>query len=345
MSLMERQIYALWMGKQSARGTPNTTPTHRFKHLGGGALQTNPEYGSETFSDATQFVDTYDWLNKLGGAGAPPISATPEELASILWVAHGGETTTAVTGPPAKTRHTFVPLPGLGHWSSWAQRQGSSVIDRTRFDDVMIGQFVVEGSTANKSVRITPSLVSLDPGVVLASDPTAVMPTKGGFLYTDGTSRFNVDGAVMRGHTQFTLTVNFDLQPVDTDDVTVYDFAIGNASVTLGVAAVMDAAGKAWWNQKVYGTTSPAANTKPLRSIPLPGSYAFDLRARDSTGAVNGDKFVFTCPSVRWTVPDAPEPDPQGGASELALSGSMRKTAGQPGYQIDIDCDAAAFTV
>lgn len=345
MSLMERQIYALWFGKQSAKGTPNTTPSHRAKWLGNGSLQSNPEYASETFSDATQFVDTQDWVNSLAGQGAPPLIGTPEELACGLWLAHGGETTTAVTGPPAKTKHTFVPLPGIGHWSSWAQRQGSSVIDRVRFNDCQISQYVIEGSTANKSVHFTPTIMSLDPGEVLASDPTAAMPTKAGFLYTDGTGRFTIDGAVFRGHTQFALTVNLDLQPVPTDDVVAQDLAIGNATVAIAVSVIMDAAGKAKWNQLMYGTATPAAGTKPLRTVPALGSYGFDLRARDNTGTATGDKFVLTMAGVRWTVPDAPEPDPQGGPSEVALAGSMRKVSGQPAYQIDIDCDAAAFTV
>jgi hypothetical protein len=47
---------------------------------------------------------------------------------------------------------------------------------------------------------------------------------------------------------------------------------------------------------------------------------------------------------VKWTVPDAPDPNADGGTPELALAGAMRKPeAGTPPYSIDVDCDAAAF--
>jgi hypothetical protein len=163
----ELQIYGLWAGKQTAKGTALVAPAKRFKQVAGG-FNVVREDGSENYSDATQFPSTTDWINTMSGNGQPGIEATPEELAWMLWAAEGGETTSAVTGPPAKTKHTAVPLPGLGHWHDWTDRQGSQVIDRWRHNDCQISQLQVEGSTANKAVRVTPSIVSLDPGEQVA---------------------------------------------------------------------------------------------------------------------------------------------------------------------------------
>lgn len=344
MALQELQIYGLWAGKQTAKGTKNAAPAKRFKQVGGG-FNAPRDDGSENYSDATQFTDTQDWVNTLVGNGNPGIHSTPEELAWIMWALQGGETTAAVTGPPAKTKHTTVPLPGLGHWLTWVQRVGSSEIDRQSYNDCQIGQAVVEGSTANKAVRITPTIISLDPGEQIAADPAAAMPTKASFLYTDGTSRFTIDGTTFRGHSQFTLTINKDLQPVYGDDVTVYDLAIGTATVTIGVSLYFDTAGRAQFNKLVYGTTTPATGAKPIKNVGALGAYAFDLRARDAAGAVNGDTFVLTMAGVKWAVPDAPDPNADGGAGELALAGAMRKVAGQPAFQVDINNDAVAYTV
>jgi hypothetical protein len=286
-----------------------------------------------------------DWVNTLVGNGNPGIQGTPEELAWLMWALQGGETTTAVTGPPAKTKHTTVPLPGLGHWLTFVQTVGSSEVDRSSHNDCQIGQVVVEGSTANKAVRVTPTVISLDPGEQIAAAPAQAMPTKPAFLYTDGTARFTIDGTTFRGHSQFTLTINKDLQPVYSDDVTVYDLAIGNATVTIGVTLFFDTAGRAQFNKLLYGTAAPATGTKPLKTITALGSYGFDLRARDNTGTANGDTFVLAMAGVKWNVPDAPAPNPDGGAGEIALAGSMRKVAGQPAVQIDINNDAAAYTV
>lgn len=345
MALQELQIYGLWAGKQTAKGTSNAAPAKRFRQVAGG-FNMPREDGSENFSDATAFPDVQDWVNTLVGNGTPGIQSTPEELAWILWALEGGETTAAVTGPPAKTTHTITPLPGLGHWLTFATRQGSSLIDRLQHNDCQIGQVQIEGSTANKAVRITPTVISLDPGEQRAADPAAAMPAKGPFLYTDGTTRFTIDGTTFRGHTQFTIVINKDLQPVYGDDVTVYDLAIGNAVVTVSVSMYFDTDGRAQWNKILYGTATPAAGQKPAKWITGIGSYGFDLRARDATGVANGDKFVLTLPKVKWNVPDAPDPNADGGAPEMALAGSMRKPAvGTQPWTIAIDNDAAAFTV
>src|SRR5438128_1531970 len=344
MALQELQIYGLWAGKQTAKGTANVAPAKRFRQVAG-AFQSPRDDGSENYSDATSIPDVQDWVNTLVGNGNPGIQATPEELAWLAWAFEGGETTSAVTGPPAKTKHTTTPLPGLGHWLTFATRQGSSVVDRLQHNDSIIGQMVYEGSTANKAVRVTPTVISLDPGEQRAADPAAAMPAKASFLYTDGTGRFTIDGTTFRGHSQFTFTVNKDLTPVYGDDVSVYDLAIGNVVVTIGVTLFFDTEGRAQWNKIVYGSATPAAGTKPAKYITGIGSYGFDLRARDSAGAVTGDKFVLSVPKVKWAIPPAPEPNADGGSPELALAGAMRKPAvGTPSYQIDVDCDAAAFT-
>lgn len=343
MSLQELQIYGLWAGKQTAKGTPNAAPAKRFKQVAG-ALGITREDGSENYSDGTPYTDTQDWVNTLIGSGTPGAQATPEELAWTQWAFEGGETTSAVTGPPAKTKHTTVPLPGLGNWSTFVTRQGSSVAQRMQHNDCQIGQMQIEGSTGNKAVRMTPSVMSLDPGVQRAADPVAIMPAKATFLYTDGTSRFTIDGTVYRGQTAFTLVMNKDLQPVYSDDVTVNDLAIGNAVITISVTLVFNTDALATWNKQIYGNVAPAAGDKPLRRLPALGSYGFSLQPSNGAGVATGDVFSLALPGIKWAPPDAPDPNADGGTPEITLAGSMRKVAGQPAYTIDIDCDAAAFT-
>lgn len=343
MSLQELQIYGLWGGKQTAKGTPQATPATRFKQVAG-AFNAPREDGSTNYSDGTQYTDAQDWINTLVGNGAPNILATPDELSWLLWAFEGGETTSAVVGPPVKTKHTHVPLPGLGHWCTFNTRQGSSVINRDRYNDCQINQVEIGGSTGAKDLRITPTVISLDPAEKVAADPAKTMPTQEGLLYTDGTGRFTIDGVTFRGHSEFTLVLNKDLQPVYSDDVTVYDLGIGNSVITIAVTLHFDADGLAQWNKLLYGTTAPAAGTKPIKVLGANGSYGFDLRQRGITGAANGNKMVASVPEVKWAVPDAPDPNPDGGAGTISLSGAMRKSA-SPAYQIDVDTDAAAFTV
>lgn len=343
--MQELNINALAVGKQTAQGTAATTTMKRLIWAGGDIAFSRDD-GNEEYSDLGKFGSATDWVNNVSGAGTPAIQATPEELAYLLYLFEGGETTTAVTGPPVKTKHTFVPLPGAGFWTTWFRRVGASQIQRQNYVDSRIGQIVIEGSTAQKVVKVTPSVISLDPAVVVAADPVsaATLPVKRPFIYTEGTGTFTIDTLVQRGHSQFTLTSNADLSVVYGDDTTGYAVVSGNPRVTLGCTIYMDADGLAQYNRLVYGTATPAAGTKPLKTIPALGSYGFTLGAlTPSTGVANGDIYKLTVPGVKWAIPPAPAPSQGGGGAEIALAGEMRVVAGQPAYTQDVTCDAAAF--
>jgi hypothetical protein len=51
--LLNPTVYGLWAGKQSAQGTPNTSPAKRFKQVGGDWNISRSE-GSEDWSDLTK---------------------------------------------------------------------------------------------------------------------------------------------------------------------------------------------------------------------------------------------------------------------------------------------------
>lgn len=451
----EPNIYALWFGKQSAKGVENTTPTHRVIQVGGD-LAINRDDGQEAWSDLNKYGGQTDWINTLTGSGTPAIEATASELGALLWVAHGAETavagtdnvqtltagtatggtfdlliyngtttitvaavawnvtsaaldtaieaalaaagyaatqvtaaggplnttpitvtfngtqtakrpwatmtttTTSLTGgtgpaitqttPGVRAKHTFIPQATQGHWCTFCKRIGSSVIQRQSFIDCLVGGFTIEGSTANKAVRITPNILSLDPGKVLATDPAAALPTgidAKPFLYTEASGLFVMDGTTIQGQSSFTFTVNEDRGPVYGDDVVAYDLAVGQPTVAISITLIFDSVGLARWNNLVYGSTAPVAGTKPLRTIPGLGSYSWDYKQKDGQGTLTGNRFVGTVPGVRWAIPPAPGPNPQGGNTEITLAGGMRPLGGaiQP-YTLDVyNADTVAYTV
>jgi hypothetical protein len=226
MALQELQIYGLWAGKQTAKGTKNAAPGKRFKQVAG-AFNFTRDDGSENYSDATQYPDTQDWVNSLVGNGNPGVEATPEELAWLFWAFEGGETTRRSSARRRRrsTRHAAA---GLGHWSTWATRQGSSLVDRLSHNDCQISQIQVEGGPGRRpSARRRPCCRS-------TRRADRRRPRRGDADEVDvplhGRHRpVHIDGTVVRGHSAFTLVVNKDLQPVYADDVTVHDLAIGNA--------------------------------------------------------------------------------------------------------------------
>jgi hypothetical protein len=252
------------------------------------------------------------------------------------------------TTPGVRTKHAYVPQITQGHWATFVKRIGTTVIQRQAFIDALIGGFTLESSTANKATRLTPTILSLDPGKVVASDPAAGLPTGVDgkpFLYTEATGTFTVDGFVQAGQSQMTFTVTEDRSPVYGDDAVPYDLAVGKPAVTIGATIVFDATGLAEYNRLVYGTASPATGTKPLRNIPALGSYSFDMKQKDNQGNLTGNELKVTIPGVKWAVPDAPGPNPDGGNTEVALAGSMRPLGGaiQP-YTCEVwNGDTAAY--
>lgn len=334
-NLQEPSMYGLWGGKQTAKATENVAPAHRLIQVGG---DFNPalDLGSEEYSDLSKFGAQTDWVNSLMGNGEPICEASPTELAWLLWMYHGAETVAAVVGPPTAQKHTFTPSTGRGWWGTFVRRMGQSLIQRHSYIDCLVTRLAIEGSTANKAVRVTPRVLSLDPAKTLAADPAQAMPTDKTFLYTDGTGAFTIDTVVIPGQSAFTFIVDDDISPVFGDDVLPFDIVQGNPTASLAVTLYFDSLALAEWNKLVYGTAAPAANTKPQKVVTPVGSYSFYLKQRDTAGALNGREFKLTVPSVRWNIPDAPAPNPGGGPTEIALSGELRPS-GSPLYTIDVN--------
>jgi len=241
--------------------------------------------------------------------------------------------------PAVRTKHNFVPQITQGHWATFVKRVGSSEVMRQAFIDALIGGFTIEGNTGQKPVRISPQVLSLDPGKTVASDPAAELPEgpeRRPFLYTDGVGAFEIDGLVARGQSQFQFSVNEDRSPVYADDVVAHDLAVGTPTATIGCTIVFDEAGHEEWNRLVYGEANPAAGTRPVRNLPALGSYATSLVHKDSRGLPTGHRLDVSIPGVKWAVPPAPAPNPSGGNTEVALAGQVRTVAGEDPYSIDV---------
>jgi hypothetical protein len=434
----EVQRSALWWGKQTAKGSENTTPAHRGYQVGGD-FELNRDIGSVQVSDGSKYGSQIRYINSLSGAGTPGIEATPSELASLLWLAHGGETFVAGTnnvqtlsgnpstgsfdlliwdgtqtitvtaipntvtaaaldtsieaalaaagypaaqvtvggGPlnttpititfngtntaarpfatltkandttsPAVTitnttpgvrgKHTFNPSATAGHWATFVRSVGTGTVTRHSLIDCLIGGFTLEASQAQKDMRITPNLLSLDPYKVLTADPAATLPTgmdARPFIYTEASGAFTlgtgISSTVISGQSSVTLTVNEDRSPAYGDDVVPYDFSVGSPTVAVSITFIFDGVGLARWNELIYGTAAPTAGTKPLRNLPAAGSYMADWKQKDSKGNLTGNETKIAIPSVNWDVPAAPAPNPGGGLAEVTLGGAMQNPAGR----------------
>lgn len=338
---LESNLYALWAAKQTAKGTPAVASTKRFNQVAGD-VATNREDGAEGFSNMDRFGDMQDYVNTLTGEGNPGLQATPTETAWLCWIFFGADT---VTGAADPWKHVFTPQTNGGFWATFWKRVGGSVAQKEKFNDCKVGQLVMEGSTGQKVIRVTPSVLSLDPGEVYTTDPLTTQPIEDAFLWTEGTGTFKVNGVVLNGSSQFTATWDEGLSPYYGDDVVAVDLVTGNANITLGTTVLVDAAGQGEYNKRIYGEAAPAAGKKPLKVPEAVGSYLFKLTKKNAAGAlVPARTLEVEFPGVKWAPDLAIPPSPDGGAVELSLGGSMRKVGVEPGSKITIECGNAAFT-
>lgn len=334
---IESNIYALWGRKQSAKGAvavaPDATNGKRLVQVAGDFAVARDD-GSERWSDLTRFGNMTDYVQTIVGNGNPGIEAQPGTLGWLLYVFFGQDT---VTGAADPYQHVFTPSANGGLWATFWKRVGANTVQRQIFRDCKIAGLTLEGSTGAQVVRATPTVLSLDAGEVFTTDPVKALDVDKAFLYHEGSSTFTVNGTVLRGQSQFTVTLDEALAPYYGDDVVPVDLVVGNASIAVAVTLLVDDAGLQQYNQRIYGSATPAAGTKPLKDLDAIGSYSFTITSKNSAGAITPARtFALTIPGVRWSPDLSVPPNPDGGATEISLGGSMRGVAGQPNISITI---------
>lgn len=235
-------------------------------------------------------------------------------------------TTTGIT-----YQHVATPADTGGFWFGIFKSVGKSVVARHQYNDCRMQSLRIEGSSASKVVKVTPTIMSLDPGHYQTSSPD---PTKSDdglrpFIFTEAHGALVIDGVVYSGHSAFAVVFNWGLNEYYGDDVTPYDLINNVATVSLeGLTLLIDAAGIQRYNSQIYGTPTPGANAQPIHSLPLNGSYqATFTRTNPMTGLTSEQLFV-EIPGVKWEPTLNIPGNPAGGPVELSFTGAMRKTVG-----------------
>jgi hypothetical protein len=192
--VIEQNIHAIWAEKQSAKGTPATTGTKRFRYVAGATLDVNPDMGQQAFNDGTAYGDAVDWLNSIVGQGQPSFEGGTDELAWLLWAFHGAETvspsgtnavqTLTTTGTP--TGGT-VPLSFDGRATTVAFNAAAAAVQAAleALPNIGTGNVVCAGGALPTGVTITfqgslakrpvPLIVTGSTGLTGGASPTGVI--------------------------------------------------------------------------------------------------------------------------------------------------------------------------
>lgn len=337
MGLVETKISGLWVAKQAARGAAAAAAIKRLRQVTGN-VKSDRSDGREKFGTDDRFGDAQHFVDSIVGSGDPGIQAQPGTLAYLLYLFAGQETVTPGAGEEAGVeKHVATPAAAGGFWSTFWKKVGAADVVREKFADCKIGQITIEGSTGQKVVRVTPTVLSLDPGEKVAADPVKAFDPEDAFLYTEGESAFEINGEVIRAQSQFNITITENLEPVYTESVVPLEVAPGDPDITAALTLVLNTDGLKIYNREVYGDPEPAAGTKPLKTLAPVGSYEFLLSKSAEL------EFGLDLPGMKWTPDVAVEPNPAGGVAEVSLSGMLQRAAGEPAWRSTIKNADAAY--
>lgn len=333
MGLVESKIYGLWIAKQTARASAAATAIKRLRQVTGN-VKVDRSDGRERFGTDARFGDAQHFVDSIMGSGDPGIQGQPGPLAYLLYLMAGQET---VTGAADPWTHETTPSATGGFWATVWKKVGVTDVVREKSVDCKVGQLVIEGSTGQKVVRVTASIMSLDPGEKVAADPVKAFDEDAAFLYTEGESAFKINASVIRAQSQFQITINEALEPVYTDSVVPLELAAGEPEVTVNLTLALNTEGLKIYNREVYGSEEPVAGTKPIKALPATGAYEFLLTKTASRS------FAFNLPGVKWTPDVAVEPNPAGGLTEVSLAGQLKVVAGSPAWKAIVKNGDAAY--
>jgi hypothetical protein len=264
-----------------------------------------------------------------GALGNQPIPL-PTVTASLT-----GGTTPAIT-PTSSTvgvpyTHVATPADTGGFWFGIFKSVGKSVVARHQYNDCRMQSLRIEGSSASKVVKVTPTILSLDPGVYQTSNPDPTKTDDGlrPFIYTEAHGQLVIDGVVYSGQSAFAVVFNWGLNEYYGDDVVPYDLINNVATVSLeGLTLLIDAAGIQRYNSQIYGTPTPTAGQKPIHSLPLNGSYQATFTRTNPMTGLTSESLYIEIFGVKWEPTLNIPGNPAGGPVELSFTGAMRKTVG-----------------
>ena len=341
---VESNVYGLWVGKQPAKGTPALSASATALRQVGGDIAAARDEGEENYSDNSRFGDIVSFVNSIQGSGTPVCQATPDTVALLSYLFYGQEVFTVKVPGTSPPKYEFEPGASGSFYTTWWKKVGLNEVVRQQFNDTKLTGWRIEGSTANKVVKINPTLMSLDPAVVYASDPVDEVDRVTPFMYTEGSGNFEINGVVFRCQSQFAIAVADAVTPYFGDSIQPCDMIAGQSTITIeGLTVLLNSASLSLYNEIVYGTPSPVAGTRPTSEISEDGSYTIMLE-RDGATADERVSVQVELPGVKWAPDVAVPPNPDGGAIELTLAGTVRKRTGQPSIKVTVETGAGSNT-
>jgi hypothetical protein len=133
-------------------------------------------------------------LTFTGGLAAQPVPAITIGTNSLT----GTSPVPSIAQTAAGTgfSHVATPTDTGGFWFGVAKSVGKTTVHRVQYNDCRTQSLRIEGSSAQKVCRLTHTFLSLDPGQIIAADPTKPDDGTVPFIFTEAVGQINIDGTL-----------------------------------------------------------------------------------------------------------------------------------------------------
>lgn len=314
---LKREAAAIWVGVQSAKGTPQATMRKKLSLIGGG-LSPKSESAMKKLLDGKRFGRKISFKKQTMVGGELELLATPEDLAFLESCVLAND---AVSGD-GPYEHAMDTTANDSKWLTFIQRIGTgSQLIRDRYLDCRVVDYEIEGSASSDDpVTVKATVIGLSVQTGVASDP---VPTETSvsepYTWTDIAGAFEVEGTAYRNISQLSLRVATGEELHFTDDIVAHDVVSGEPVIEYAGTFLVDAQGLALWNQLHYGSATPATDTGISTE-----DLVTDLAWAWSYGAgADLRSAAYTLNKVTLSTDDEITPSAEGGPAEISIAGSV----------------------
>ena len=321
-------------GKQTAEGTPLTTPKFEIP-MGGGFA--GPERSTAELPWTNETQDSVgDYVERVGGIVDMTLPVLPVSCVGLFEAVLGSRATSA--GPPYT--HTITPSdtlpfstwyysqPGVNYWQVTDTKLGSAQLSWSPGSPLEVS---VSGQ-GKSTTRTQPAAKWTTATLVEGVDPF--------YTYIGATMKF--DAAATPATTTVSniaggsVTINRNLDPIQTDDVTYSYIAEQKRDIEVSLDDVV------FEDNALINTIFTGSSTGTTLSGQVAyGSCEFTFLGSDQAAAATRS-IVVSLPRVLWTIDQVPSADPGGATLRYTVTGRASKPSSGASISIAVVNASAA---
>lgn len=307
---------------QASRGTiaaaaSTAVGTARPRWVGGG-LQAHKKLASEEYVDGNRFGSPSTMTDMLdAAAGTLTIQAQPETAGLFFCQILNSDVVTGASDPYTHTIASNVAA--AGEWGTWWQESGATVKQREAYYDAKIAKLAWSIGASQNFAHMDMDIMALKLGEIFTTVPTKTEATTDPFIWPEITGSCVIDGLTLTDVEEDLLTIDTGMEAFYGDSHEPAQLIEKKGTIVRSVKTIVTDQTLQEYNKTIYGTTSPTAGTRPVKTVLYAGIQTVLTKSATRTLTIN-------TPNVAIDPADmAVFAQPDGGKVEISFGGNALK--------------------